>query len=132
MEILTETLNDDEPCHGVMETNRNGRRVQFVFVIRGGSIAKHVTDLGPASLYEGVPELRLLGMGDDTVGEMVYEANMTRYDDFERKLRAEVKESSTLVKDFLQEKEENWERIKNRSQFGPAHKKQRNGFSRSK
>lgn len=131
MEILTETLDDNEACYGVMETNRNGRRQQFVFVVRGDSIAKHVTDIGPASLYDGVPELRLLGMGDDTVAEMVYEANMTRYDDFERKLRQEVKESSTLVKDFLQEKEENWERIKNRSQFGPNYTKQRNGFSRS-
>lgn len=131
MEILTDTLDDNEACYGVMETNRSGRRKQFVFVVRGDEMAKHVTDLGPASLYDGVPELRLLGMGDDTVAEMVYEANKTRHDDFERRLRAEVKESSTLVKDFLQEKEENWERIKNRSQFGPNYTKQRNGFSRS-
>ncbi len=131
MEILTDTLDDNEPCYGVMETTRDGRRKQFVFVVRGDEIAKHVTDLGPVSLYDGVPELRLLGLGDDTVGEMVYEANMTRYDDFERKLRQEVKESSTLVKDFLNEKDRNWAIIHNRSVFGPAQTTQRNGFSRS-
>ena len=133
----TETISPDEPCWGVIEQNRlmpmpdgstQWRRMQIVLVNRGDGLAEYRTDLGNAFLWEAVPEQRLLSLGDDRVGDVLDEAERGRHDDFGNKIKQEIKESSTLIKDFLQEKEENWERIRNRSQFGPAQVKQRNGF----
>lgn len=138
LRLYTETVHPDEPCYGLLETTKTivpkgkppePHRFQVVWVVRGDALVAHETDLGHISNFVGCEELRLLGpYGLDKVGEMRDEAERTRHDDYERKLRAEVRDSSTLIKDFLQEKEENWERIKNRSQFGPAVTKQRDDF----
>lgn len=140
MKIVTDRVHPDELCWGLREFNRQTpqglRRVQAVYVLRGDSIAEYTTDLGSAWLFEGVPELKLLtttGPDDtpeDRVGECMEEAERSRGDSFERELRAEVKGSSTLIHDFLQEREENWQRIYNRSHFGPKYTKQRNGYSK--
>lgn len=132
MKILTERVSRDEPCHGLTEVDRmvNGesRRIQSVFVVRGDSIAAYETDLGPSSGF-GEPQA-IYGMGDEDVAFMLDWADRDRTDDTGRKLRDELRESSTLIKDFLAFKEANWEIINNRSVFGPAHTKQRNGYSK--
>ena len=139
MRIITERVSPDEPCHGFQDIdrlvkNRNGsttwHRFACVYVVRGDSIAAYSEDMGPTANFSGEPLLKILSMGDDTVGEVCEEALRSRGDRFERELRAEIQGTSTLIRDFIQEKEENWERINNRSQFGPKQVKQRNGYSK--
>lgn len=130
-----EEISPDERCYGLAETNRqvNGewRRVQVVYVARNGELCEHVTDLGNAFLWEKVLLQAIYADGDETVGVVTEEADRGRHDDYALKLREEIRESSTLIKDFIQEKEENIERIANRSVFGPKHKKARNEFPHS-
>jgi len=129
---VIEDVSPDEKCYGLTETNRlvNGqwRRVQTVFVARDGELCQYTRDVGDAWLLEEANLQAIYAVGEDSVGTLMEEAERTRWDDYEKKLRQEVLEASTLIPDFLQEKEENWERIKNRSQFGPSYSKQRNGF----
>lgn len=140
MKITTDHVDNDELCHGLQEVNRmvpqpdgsqDWRRLQCVYVVRGDTIAEYAKDLGPSRLFD-VPEIKILALADklagETVGNLIDEAERTRRDDFASKLRDYVRDSSTLISDFIQEKEENWERIKNRSHFGPNYTKQRNGF----
>ena len=138
----TDYLDPNEPCHGLREYNRklsgpNGseewHRVQAVYVVRdlpegGDAIAEYVTDMGSAWLWEHAPEIQMLATGEVSVAEWQYLAERDRNDSYGLKLKEELRESSTLIQDFLQEKEENWKRIKNQSQFGPKHSKQRNGY----
>ena len=146
MRIVTDRISPDELCWGLQEQNRlitqaDGstvqHRIQAVYVLRGNAIAEYTTDLGPTALWGTTPELQIrttTGEDHDTpedrVGWIRDEANRSRGDMFERELRADVVGSSTLIKDFLQEKEENWKRIHNQSQLGPYQNKQRNGYSR--
>ena len=139
MRIVTDRVHKDEPCYGLQEVDRliaypdgstRSRRIQAVYVVRGDCIAEYATDLGPSENFRNVMQLKLLSMGDDTVGECMEEAERSRLDTFERELRAEVVGTSTLIQDFIREKEENIERINNRSHFGPKHTKQRNGFDK--
>lgn len=132
MKIITDKISRDEPCHGLLEVDRSVQgemhRMQSVFVVRGDSIAAYETDLGPSSLFG--ERQAIFAMGDESVAFVMDWAERDRYDDTGRKLREELRESSTLIKDFIAEKEQNWERINNRSVFGPGINKQRNGYSK--
>ena len=137
MRIITDHVHPDEPCYGLQEVDRlepmpdgssQWRRVQAVYVVRGDTIAEYMTDLGPSMLFQRVTQIKLLAFGEESVGELMDEADRTRYDDYAEKLRQEVKESSTLIQDFVEEKERNWKIIRNQSVFGPGITRQRNGF----
>lgn len=139
MKIVADRVHPDEACHGLVEVDRmtalaDGsrqlRRVQEVYVVRGDSIASFAVDMGPADEFVNAAPIAIFSMGDDTVGQLRDMAEKDRMDDTFKKLRDEVRESSTLIPDFLREKEENWERINNRSVFGPGITKQRNGYSK--
>ena len=145
MNIVTERVSNDELCYGLQEVDRlmpmpDGstawRRIQAVYVLRGQAIAEYTTDLGSSKEMENVAERKILTCAyegdtpEDTVGEVMEMAARARGDDTFQKLKTEILEGSTLIKDFLQERSENWERIYNRSQFGPKYKKQRNGYDR--
>lgn len=135
---IVQSVSMDERCYGLFERDgwvnyrKENRvaavRLQTILVVRGDEIAEFKRIIGPA---KGLAPLQLLGpFGEDSVGEMVDEADRSRDDDYGVKLREEVRQSSTLIRDAIQEREENVERIANRSVFGPARTKQRNGFSR--
>ena len=138
MKILTETISPDEPCHGLLERDQMvpvGKgfalhRIQSVFVVRGDAIAAYETDLGPASIWRNVSPEGIFATGEVSVAEVMAEAEKDRHDQTGFKLKEELREGSSLVKDFLAFKEANWEIINNRSVFGPAHTKQRNGYSK--
>jgi hypothetical protein len=134
--IITDTISMDEPCHGLLEAHRlvgvpeggtAWHRVQDVFVVRGDEIASYQTDLGPIENFDA-PPVAMLGVGEDTVGEMVDEADRSRADPYYAKLQKELHEGSSLIQDFINQKEANWKVIKNQSTFGPAVTRQRNGF----
>lgn len=132
MNIITDHISRAEPCHGLVEKDRNVRgemrRIQSVFVVRGDSIAAYETDLGPSSAFGDGQAI--FAMGDEDVAFITDWAENDRTDDTGRKLKEELRESSTLIKDFLAFKEENWEYIANRSVFGPGITKQRNGYDK--
>lgn len=132
MKIVTDTIHPDEPCHGLTEKHEwrgeEYRRIQRVFVVRGDAIAAYETDLGPASMFSHCNDTLIFSMGDDTVGQLMEEAEKDRHDAYWKKVSQELQEASSLIEDVLSYKEENWARIYNQSVFGPSHTKQRNGF----
>jgi hypothetical protein len=137
LKIATETVSPDEPCMGLQECNRlmpgaggatEWHRVQCVYVVRGDAIAEHVRDLGPAVNFEGIPETKMLGFGEESVALFQEQADRDRADDYYRKLQRELHEGSSLIKDFIDQKERNWKLIRNQSVFGPSVTRQRNGF----
>jgi len=139
MRIITDYVLPDEACHGLLErdvivSQANGsaelRRVQEVFVVRGDAIAAYQTDLGPASVWAKVMGEGIFATGEVTVAEVMAEAEKDRHDQTGFKLKEELREGSSLVKDFLAFKEANFQIINNRSVFGPAYSKQRNGFDK--
>lgn len=138
MKIITDYVLPDEACHGLLERDQMvpvGKglalhRIQEVFVVRGDAIAAYQTDLGPSSIWRNVMGEGIFATGEVTVAEVMAEAEKDRHDQTGHKLKEELREGSSLVKDFLAYKEENWERINNRSVFGPAHTRQRNGYSK--
>jgi hypothetical protein len=105
-------------------------RIQSVFVVRGDAIAAYETDLGPASIWAKVMGEGIFATGEVTVAEVMAEAEKDRHDQTGHKLKEELREGSTLTKDFLAFKEAAWEIINNRSVFGPAYTKQRNGYDK--
>jgi hypothetical protein len=135
VDILTDHVLPDEACHGLVEHSQwNGteyRRVQMVFVVRGDSIARYETDLGPASAFPHAHETKIISLGDDSVAELMAEAEKDRHDAYWSKVAAELKEGSQLEKDWHQELETAEKIVANSSTFGPYVTKQRNNFSRS-
>ena len=111
MHIVTTYIHPDEPCYGLRESPRmvdvfpNARQwhwVQQVFVQRGDAIAKYEKDFGPDDNFEGVQPLVLICDGqDDKVGEALAEAERNRHDTYWAKRAKEIQESSTLIKDHI-------------------------------
>jgi hypothetical protein len=135
----TYSADPNEACWGLDEgpvyvRNRDGsaewRWWQRTRVVRGDELAEFTRDLGPLSKFENAVPLGILSLGTDSVGEVWFEADRSRFDDTEMKLRAQVKAESTLIADAVKERQENTERINNRSQLGPYQAKQRNGFDK--
>ena len=137
MKIVTDRISPDEPCYGLAEMNRmlampdrsmQWRRVQAVYVVRGDAIAEYTTDLGPASAFKDVDEACIFSMGDDRVGDLMEAAAYDRMDDTYKNLRDQVRGESTLLTDFITQKEKAAALINNRSVLGPLVSHQRNGF----
>ena len=129
MQIVTDYVLPDEPCHGLAEgpltmpdpsgKGTRKRWVQRVFVVRDDEIAKYTVDIGPVDGYPGVPELRMSSLGDDTVAQLQEHAEhhrtQTRYAD----LLHEYAEDSTLIEDSLAGLEQEHLTKKNRTIIGP-------------
>lgn len=138
MQILTQQVSLNEPCYGLREgpvkqTAANGsqrrRWIQRLWVVRGDSLARYETDMGPASRYADVQELIIPSFGDDSVAELQYEADLHRHDTYWKGRIEEIKASSTLIADAVQQTEQRHQLIHNRSSFGPYARAQRDGFS---
>ena len=117
---------------------KSQRRYQIIYVVRNDSLAEYREDLGPARLFDA-PPFRILGGAQDgdrfyfehTVAELRDMADILRGDasNFKAKMR-ELQESSTLIKDAIDQFEERQQIINNRSVFGPTGATQRDGFPR--
>lgn len=142
MHYVAEHLYPNEPCFGVWEGpevapvpgGKNGetgwRWLQKVFVLRGDTIAKHISDLGPASDYPHATPLALQGDGDkDSVAMLLEMAERNRHDDYWAKRRQELIESSTLIQGIIEDNDIMAEWFHSRSVFGPAVSAQRDGPS---
>lgn len=131
LDIVTTFLIPNEVCWGLWQGPENGRWLEKLFVVRGDTIAKYVTDCGPASAFEGIPVEVVPGDEETTVAEFRYEAERHRHSTFARDHLARVAAESTLVADVRRNREARRQYIKNRSVFGPFHTVQRNIYPSS-
>lgn len=124
--IVTDRIYPDEPCHGLFEGEDHGRWVQKVWVIRGDTIARYQTDLGPIEDFDMVVPLVMPSQGDDTVAELQAHAEKNRHDRYWSNRGKEMLAESTLVEDHLRLLDEETKQVLNKSVFGPAISVQRN------
>jgi len=138
MKIVTLQVHPDEPCYSLAEGPRKIRTpegaienhwVQRVYVVRGDAIAEYTKDYGLAALFKEIPPLVLLSDGDDTVAQLQELAERHRHDDKWIKWRQELQAESTLISDIVRQREQKWELLHNRSQFGPGLSVQRNAVN---
>jgi hypothetical protein len=137
--IVTDRVSPDEPSWGIKEgpvlvtkpdQSTAWHWVQQVFVERGDSIAKFETDFGPEENFETVTPFAMISFGDDTVAELQDAAARNRHDDYWYKYTQELKESSTLMRDIVEQKDKLSQVINNRTVIGPHQRTQRNGYTR--
>jgi hypothetical protein len=126
LDIVTQFILPNEVCMGLWQGPERGRWLEKIFVVRGDTIAKYVTDIGPAKNFVGVAVEIVPGDDETTVAEFRYEAERHRNSTFARDHMARVAYESTLVADVNRNREARRQYIKNRSVFGPFHVVQRN------
>lgn len=138
MQIITLFLSPNEPCMGLWEgaemipgpdSSQDWRWIQKVFVVRGDTIAKYVTDLGPASNYEDITPIFIPNEGTDSVGALQAMAERNRHDTYWQTRAKEMLAESTLISDLIEQEAKLHEVIRNRTSIGPAVTVQRNGYA---
>ena len=141
MQIVTLYLDPEEPAYGLWEGFEvapvpgaaNGetawRWLQKVFVVRGDTIAKYITDMGPAEDYELITPIFLPCHGTDTVGRLQYYAEKNRQDTYWQTRAKEQLEASTLISGLIEQEAKIHEIIRNRTTVGPYVTVQRNGYA---
>ena len=133
---FTHEAHPDEPVFSVTEVELvpwdygKRRRYRLVVVLRDDAKAVHYTDMGKVSDWP-FPGFNLIAAWEHTVQEMVEDCEAQRADDFCERIVAEAYANSTLREDHQRQAAEEVEIIRNRSQFGPAGKTQRNEHRRS-
>jgi hypothetical protein len=139
MQIITNYVLKDEPCHGMVEgpyamPNPNGkgtrrRWVQRVFVIRDDAIAKYLWDIGPVQDYEDrVMPILMPSFGENTVAELQAHAEKNRHETKYMDRRREMMAESTLVRDAIDQVELRYLAKSNRTVVGPHHRVERNAW----
>lgn len=128
------SVHPDEKAFALCELNyltvdyKARRRWQFLYVIRDGNVAEWVRDMGNASEFDA-PELRLYSFWQDTVGQLMDEADRARWQDTEfKEILLELQGKSTFKQDYVAFVEEREKLIRNQSTFGPGFNRQRNEF----
>ena len=105
------------------------RWTQQVFVERGDAIACYEIDLGSEEQFEMVTPLHIISpWGEDSVAECLDAADRNRIDTHWRKRAKEMQESSTLMRDIVEQREKISQVVKNRTVSGPFQTNQRNGW----
>lgn len=140
MHYVTQWISPKEPCYGLWEGAEiapipgapNGatdwRWLQKVFVVRGDTIAKHITDFGPADDYEDITPIFLPNEGTDSVAALQALAEKNRRDTYWQTRVKEMLAESTLISDLIEQEEKLHEIIRNRTSIGPVVTVQRNGY----
>ena len=133
---VTEAIHENEKAWSLREQNmvrpptHQVHRWQIITVVRNDKLAEWWNDLGPAAEFRA-PGIEIPALFEHSVAELRDIATEYRLgDDYWRKRTAELSAESTLVKDWLEQMEEDWRVIRNQSSFGPGVSKQRNGFDR--
>ncbi len=104
------------------------RRVQDIYLVRDGEMRVSRADLGPAIAFPGAPEIRVVGLGESCVQELVEQAQGMRAENRASEILAN-RGPSDLIERYKAYKNEAWELMHNRSVFGPGFKKERNLFA---
>jgi hypothetical protein len=142
MHYVTNAIDPNEPCYGLWEGYEmapvpgapNGatdwRWIQKVFVVRGDTISKFITDFGPSEDFEMVTPIFLPNEGTDSVAVLQAMAEKNRHDHYWQTRAKEQLEQSTLITDLIEQEAKIHAIIRNRTVSGPIVTNQRNGWSR--
>lgn len=142
MHIITTYLDKTEPCYGGWEGYEqapipgglNGatdwRWLQKIFVVRGDTISKFVTDLGPAEDYEErITPIIVPCNGEYDVSAIQYLLEQNRHDTYwQERAKAQLAESR-LVWELVEQQDKLHRVIHNRTSSGPYVTVQRNGYA---
>lgn len=129
--VVAQEVHPDEKAWDMFCGPRNGRWVTVVRVVRADRLAEHVIDHGPEEEFSRIPPLYMPSMLEERVGLLLAYAEAHRYDLRWWKRTQELKESSTLIQDVINQEWERHLRIQNKSTFGPHQTVQRNGYNRT-
>jgi hypothetical protein len=132
VETWSHILRPDEPTWGMEVAETPSGFMTRIRVLRGGVLVWAEINHGPNAEYSGkIPPLFVPSIdGENKAGEMLQESENHRHDLRYWRRAKEMKEGSTLIRDVIRQEEEALEWVANRSVFGPALTKQRNGYSR--
>ena len=136
-------VNENDPVSFLQESYGHGpggtadHRYQVIFVPAGNIVSAFWTDLGPAEDFDmevdgqtyRAPPYHHLVLSEHTVAECRFYAERDRMDDFAIQLLHTQLNESTLFADYRQIIEEDFERVANKSSFGPYQTTERNGYS---
>jgi hypothetical protein len=134
MPLITQVLDPNEKVYRLTELNLvkpphyQNRRYQVMLVNRDDCLAEWWYDLGPAFAFTA-NQFTFPLMWEHTVAEAQAMAEEKRHDTYWQKFLAEKQAESTLVQDWINQRQEQSKIIRNQSVFGPGGHKQRNGFS---
>lgn len=132
MKPVTVAIRQDEMAWELREFNKAGvgyRRYQVITVVRDDKLTEWWDDLGPAAEFFGEGFI-IPSLFEHSVAELREMAEIAREDNGFEDFAAEQQAESTLISDYINQMEERWEVIYNRSTFGPGGQTQRNGFPR--
>mgnify|MGYP001559039013 FL=1 len=134
--IVVSTIHEDELAYRLTEINLvrppsyQWHRYQIILVNRDDSIAEWWDDLGPSG---SIQQFVIPSYWEHTVAELRSIADDTRLgDSYWFKRSQELQSESTMIPEFLEQYEERWKIINNRSVFGYHGQKQRNGYTKLK
>lgn len=130
------SVHADEKAFALCELNyltvdyKQRRRWQFLYVVRDGEVAEWVRDMGDATTF-AAPEMRLYSFWQDSVGELMDQADRMRWQDTTfAEVLAEEKGKSRFMDEYVAFVEERAKLLRNESTFGPGFNRQRNEFIR--
>jgi hypothetical protein len=141
MHYVTDRVSPNESCYGLVEGHelapvpggKNGetdwRWIQKVFVVRGDTISKYITDFGPSEDFELITPIFIPNQGTDSVAVLQAMAEKNRHDTYwQMRAKAQLEES-TLITDLMEQEAKIHEVIRNRTSSGPYVTNQRNNWS---
>lgn len=119
VEVITTPLAIRKRFKGLHLPGTAGRhRYQIVTVNRGDRLTRHITDMGPASLYD-CGGLNLPGCWENTVAQLREVADQWRNDQrWEKEVIEEAQSRSTLIDTWLKQEEQ--KPLVGQSVFGPG------------
>lgn len=134
MKPITLAIHEDEPAWSLREINLvrpphfQWRRYQIITVVRDDVLTEWWDDLGAVEDYPHAQQLEMPSLGILSVAKIRAEAERHRHDDYWHKFSLEQIAESTLIQDYVNYVEENFQIINNRSVYGPGFHHQRDGF----
>ena len=109
-------IRRQEPCWALRERVLNGQRYQIVTVIRNDEQAECWLPLPVETV--SLPEFDILAAGVHTVAEVLDWADSQRVDRHWENVLTERAETHDLIKEFLEQAENDAEIVRNRTVFG--------------
>lgn len=121
VEVITTPLAIQKRFKQLRLFDMTGRhRYQIVTVNRGDRLARHITDMGNASLYS-CGGLNIPGLWENTVGQLRETADNWRSDQtWEKQVIADAQGGSTLIDTWLKQEENKKKALVGQSVFGPG------------
>lgn len=133
IETTTHILRDDEPCFGMSVREEDDGFVTRLVILRGDDLQTCTIKHGPSAFSGMIPPMFVPSPeGENPVGLMLEMSEHHRSDLRYWKYAEELRESSTLIKDVIEQEEKALLQVRNASVLGPHVTVQRHGHSHEK